>query len=87
MNASTVQEIITDAELDAVWGSANFGSMTKREVIRDSLLKCLGGYTTGHTAKAITKELGLVFANKWDLTNKGKEYLYLAITGLEHHKQ
>lgn len=79
MDANSVQEIITDAELDAVWGSANFGSCTKREVIKDTLLKCLGGYKTGATAKHIAKELSLVYANKWDLTKKGREYLYLAI--------
>lgn len=87
MNATTVQEVITDAELDSVWGYANFGSCTKREVVKDSLLKCLGGYTTGHTAKCIMKELGLVYANIWDLTKKGKEYLYLAITKPEHYEQ
>jgi hypothetical protein len=80
MNAMSIQEVITDAELDAAWGSANFGSTSKREVIEDSLRKCLGGYSTGHTAKTICKELGLVYANKWDLTKKGREYLYLAIT-------
>lgn len=79
MDANSLQEIVTDAELDAVWGSANFGSFTKREIIKDTLLKCLGGYSTGHTAKTIAKELGLVFANKWGLTKKGREYLYLAI--------
>lgn len=79
MNANSVQEIVTDVELDSVWGSANFGTMSKREVIKDSLLKCLGGYKTGYTATSIVKELGLVFANKWDLTKKGREYLYLAI--------
>lgn len=80
MNANSINEIVTDPELDAVFGSANFGSTTKREVIKDSLIKCLGGYRTGHTAKTICKELGLVYANKWDLTQKGREYLYLAIT-------
>ncbi len=86
MNANTIQEVITDAELDSAWGYANFGSCPKREVVKDSLLKCLGGYTTGHTAKSIMKELGLVYANKWDLTKKGKEYLYLAIIKPEHEQ-
>lgn len=80
MDAYSIQEIITDGELDAVWGSANFGSMTKREVVKDSLTKCLGGYLTGNTARQIVRELGLVYANKWELTKKGREYLYLAIT-------
>lgn len=80
MNANSIEEIVTDTELDSVWGSANFGSMSKRDVVKTALLDCLGGYETGHTAKCIMKELGLVYANKWDLTKKGREYLYLAIT-------
>jgi len=80
MNAQSIKEIVTEGELDAVWGSADFGSLSKREVIYDGLLHCLGGYRTGHTLKEILIQLGLVYANKWDLTKKGREYLYLAIT-------
>jgi hypothetical protein len=79
MNARSIYEIVTDSELDSVWGNANFGDSSKREMIHDTLLKCLGGYSTGHTAKSICKELGLVYANKWDLTKKGREYLYLSV--------
>lgn len=84
MNANSINEIVTDSELDAVWGNANFGNTPKREIIKDSLIKCLGGYSTGNTAKCICKELGLVYANKWDLTKKGREYLYLTITESPH---
>lgn len=87
MDANSIEEIVTDAELEAVFGYSNFGYMSKRDIIKDTLLKCLGGYSTGHTAKTITYELGLIFANKWDLTKKGKEYLYLAITKPEHYEQ
>lgn len=83
MNANSVEEMVTDAELESVCGYANFGKMSKRDVVKDTLIKCLGGYSTGSTAKAIAKELGLVYANKWDLTKKGKEYLYLVITELK----
>jgi len=79
MNANSIQDIVTDAELESVCGYANFGKMSKRDIVKDTLLKCLGGYSTGHTAKVICKELGLVYANKWDLTKKGREYLYLSI--------
>lgn len=79
MNVNSTSEIIADAELDIVFGNANFGEVTKREVIYDSLLKCLAGYTTGSTAKRICIELDLVYANKWDLTQKGRLYLYFAI--------
>lgn len=81
MNAQSIQDIVTEGELDTVWGNANFGPhLSKRYVIEESLLKCLGGYRTGHTAQCILRDLGLVYSNKWDLTKKGREYLYLAIT-------
>ena len=70
-------KLITDAQIDAVWGNANFGNTPKRDVIKDSILKCAAGYHTGHTAKCIVEELGLV-TKKWSLTKKGKDYLYEA---------
>jgi hypothetical protein len=74
----TVEEIISDARLDEVWGHANFGSMPKRDIIKYSLLKCVGGYYTGHTAKTILKELNLVYANEWKITKLGGRYLFAA---------
>lgn len=80
MHALSIEEIVCDEELDAVWGSANFGSCTKREVVYDTLLKCLGGFVTGYTARHIVKDLKLVHNKRWDLTKKGEIYLYLCIT-------
>ncbi len=72
---SELQKIISDEELNKVWGNANFGNCSKRDVLRSTLLKCASGYYTGHTAKCIVEELGLV-TKKWTLTKKGKQYLY-----------
>lgn len=69
------KEIITDEQIDAVWGNANFGPEPKRETIKDTLAKVLAGYDTGRTAKLICRELGLIFSNKWMLTAKGRKYL------------
>jgi hypothetical protein len=69
------EEMLSDEQLDAVWRSANFGSATKREVVKETLIKCLAGYCTGATAKSICIQLDLIFANKWSLTTKGRKYL------------
>lgn len=72
-----VEEIISDERLNDAWGNSNFGDCTKRDVLADTLLKCASGYYTGHTAKCIAEELGLV-TKKWTLTKNGKLYLYYA---------
>lgn len=71
--------IVTNEELDAAWGNANFGDTPKREVLKDTLLKCVCGYSTGKTAKAICEELGLI-TMIYKITLKGQEYLYFACT-------
>ncbi len=75
-----VEEILTDAQINDAWGNANFGSISKRNVIAGALLKCASGYYTGNTAKCIIEELGLV-TKKWTLTKLGKRYLYAAFCG------
>lgn len=67
--------LISDKEIDKAWGNANFGDISKRDVIKGALLKCASGYHTGHTAKVILMELGLVKQSKWELTVIGKQYL------------
>lgn len=74
-----VEEIVTDQELNEIWGNANFGDkLTKRDIVKGALLKCASGFYTGHTAKNIVAELGLVNKVKWTLTKKGKLYLFAA---------
>ena len=69
------EEIITDKQLDHVWGNANFGKESKRDIVRYTLLKKACGYGSGSTARAIAKELGL-FTEAEKLSKKGQEYLY-----------
>jgi transcriptional regulator with XRE-family HTH domain len=73
-----IEQIITDEQLNKAWGNANFGSIPKREVLRNTLLKCASGFLTGHTAKCIVEELGLVHRSKWQLSSLGKRYLFAA---------
>lgn len=76
----TVEQIITDEQLNEAWGNANFGErFTKREVVANSLLKYASGYSTGHTALCICQELGLVTqqGKKTVLTLHGKRYLWV----------
>lgn len=76
-HASTVEELVTDAELDEAWGGANFGDMTKREVIRQGTLKCLAGWHQGHTSKTMCIALGLI-NDKYKVTAKGRAYIWLS---------
>lgn len=73
----TEEEIVTDKQLDAAFGNANFGATTKRDILKNTLLKYACGYATGHTAKCIVYELSLI-TEKEKLTPKGKEYLWQA---------
>jgi hypothetical protein len=73
-----VEEIISDQQIDEVWGDSCFGQTTKRELIATTLLKCACGYEPGKTAKHIVGSLGLATVNKWTLTKLGKQYLWAA---------
>lgn len=73
----TTIDLVTDAQVDLAWGNADFGNISKREVIANTLLKCASGYHTGHTASCIVQELGLVTQN-WKLSQRGKRYLFAA---------
>lgn len=77
LEARSEEELVSDEALDAVWGHANFGGRTKREVIRLGTLKCLAGWHQGHTSKTICTELGLI-NEKYKVTAKGKAYVWLA---------
>lgn len=66
---------VTDKELADAFKGTNFGSAEPREVMKDTLLKCAGGYCTGYTAERISIGLGLTTV-KWKLTKRGKEVLY-----------
>jgi spore coat protein U-like protein len=71
------KDIITDDEIEIVHGNANFGSMDKREVVNQGVLKCASGFYQGHTSSQIIKDHGLV-TDDYQLTVKGKAYLWAA---------
>lgn len=74
-----IEEIITDKQLDQSWGNANFGDMSKRNYLRQILLKCACNYRSGSTAEHIIYDLDL--ANEvGELKAKGREYLYEAFS-------
>ena len=72
-----VEEIVTDKEIDNVWGNASFGDQTRRQTVNLSVLKCASGYYQGYTSKTIATELGLI-DKEYKLTQKGMEYLWAA---------
>lgn len=76
-----VQDLITDAAIEIVFKGTDFGNISPREVIEDSLLKIKQGYHIGRTAKCCLYELGLVTydssRNKYDIALLGQTYLDL----------
>ena len=69
------QEIITDEEIERVHANADFGSMKKRDVVDQGILKCASGYHQGHTSTQIITEHGLI-SKEYELTAKGRSYLW-----------
>lgn len=74
------KDIISEYDLNQVWGNADFGSnKNKRLIIKHALLKCAAGYFTGYTIRQIIVELGLA-TDRCELTPKGKLYLFTAFS-------
>jgi hypothetical protein len=76
----TVNNIIRDAEIERVHANANFGSMPKRRVVDEGVLKYAFGYSSGSTQLSILLEHGLIRKPKPGrygsvLTVKGQRYL------------
>jgi hypothetical protein len=71
---------ITDAEIEATWGNANFGedNSRKRFVVNQTLLKVACKYGAGFTALQICEELGLLknVRKTPAFTTKGWDYFY-----------
>lgn len=75
------REIISDEEIDLVHGNSNFGSMDKRDVVNQGVLKCASGYYQGHTSTQIITKHGLI-NDKYELTAKGRAYLWAAFSSM-----
>jgi len=79
-NMQTTEEIISHEAIEIVHGSANFGSMSKRHVVHEGVLKYAFGYHSGSTQLHILLEHGLIHKPKpgsyaSTLTKKGQAYL------------
>lgn len=70
--------IITQQEVDSVWGRADFGKISRMDVVKYALLKAAGGYYQGHTSRQILIELKLIKSTKKGqvLTSRGRENLF-----------
>ena len=85
----TTSEIISDEEIERVHANANFGDMSKRDVVDDGVLQYVFGYDTGHTQMTILREHGLLRASRLrsyraDLSAKGKDYLRAMFRGTDY---
>ena len=83
LTGTTIEElsnIITEEQISKAWGNANFGSVSKHEVILETLKKVAQGWGTGHTAMCIVQELGLVEKRNQSvgLSDKGLDYLLIS---------
>jgi hypothetical protein len=73
-------EIVPDEAVERVHAHANFGNMSKREVVDEGVLKYAMGYESGHTQLQILLEHGLIKkprgfnSYKSELTKKGRTY-------------
>ena len=73
----SVEDIISDEEIEKIHANANFGPMNKRDVVNLAVLKCASGYYQGYTSNQIAKEHGLI-TEEYELTAKGRAYLWEA---------
>ena len=74
-------DMVTEEEIDQVWGYANFGPcITRIDVVRFGLLKCAAGYHQGSTSRAIITELGLI-TDGYKLTKRGRYCLWQCFKG------
>ena len=76
-NMEKPENIVTDSELENVWGNANFGpywNEHKRDFLNNTMLKVATQYESGSTAKYIVIKLGLV-KEDWTFAQKGRDYL------------
>ena len=69
------QTRVTQEEISNVWGNADFGGMTRMEVIKQGILKTASGYCHGSTSTHILRNLGLITA-KNRLTKRGQYNLF-----------
>lgn len=75
-------EIIPDADIERIHANANFGDVAKRDVVKAALLQTACGFHTGHTARTILAEHGLITlprngsAKVPKLNKKGRDYLW-----------
>ena len=70
------QTMVTEAEIDAAYGNANFGDMSKIDVVRFGVLKRACGYHQGYTSRQISIDLGLIDGKTKQLTDRGKFCLW-----------
>lgn len=77
LRSQKTRTMVTQAELDAVWGNANFGPEPRMDTVRYAVLKRACGYYNGHTAEQICMELGLLTKRRPStLTARGRFCLW-----------
>lgn len=74
--------MVTDESIEIAFLGTRFGAGSKRDIIKDTLLKTMGDFATGSTAIRVCQDLNLLGQRRRDgmlrLTKKGRRYLYYA---------
>ena len=76
--AEETTEIVSGEEMESDHADANFGYISKRDVVDEGVLKYAFGFSSGHTQLTILQEHGLVRQTRSyssTLTKKGQKYL------------
>jgi hypothetical protein len=68
------REMVNKEEVDASFSGTNFGSDKPMDIVKWSLLEIASGYATGHTARMILNELGLLSTTMYPKLTKRGEY-------------
>ena len=76
--SNIIEQIVSDEGLIDGYKGTDFDDTDYRNLTRKALLKVACNYTNGSTMKFVLRKLKLIKKNKYELTNKGKEYLYFS---------
>lgn len=82
-------QILSNAEIERVHANANYGDMSKREVVNNGVWHVLMDYHIGATTRQIIIELGLAVADENPhlpvrLTDKGRKYAVALYPSLDN---
>lgn len=80
----TAKELVTDEEIKAEFAGTNFGGHDHRKLLKQGVLKVIGGYASGSTLTGIMQNIGLISYKNRSLLKKGRDFLFESFYKREH---